>query len=46
MYHDGAGCKVSSCDCKKKGKEFRGEGNAPYDIIISPSSSLASCTSM
>jgi hypothetical protein len=26
MYHDGADCKVSSCDCRKKGKEFRGEG--------------------
>jgi hypothetical protein len=38
MYHDGAGCKVSSCDCKKKGKEFRGEGNAPWDTLYSPPS--------
>jgi hypothetical protein len=33
IYHDGAGCKISSCDCRKKGKDFRGEGNAPWDII-------------
>lgn len=38
MYHDGAGCKVSSCDCKKKGKDFRGEGNAPWDALYSPHS--------
>lgn len=38
MYHDGAGCKVSSCECKKKGKEFRGEGNAPWDSLYSPPS--------
>ena len=38
MYHDGVGCKVSSCDCKKKGKEFRGEGNAPWDALYSPPS--------
>lgn len=38
LYHDGVGCKISSCDCKKKGKEFRGEGDAPYDVILnSPS---------
>lgn len=37
MYHDGSGCKISSCDCKKKGKEFRGEGDAPWDTtIVSP----------
>jgi len=38
MYHDGAGCKVSSCDCTMKGKEFRGEGNAPWDTLYSPPS--------
>ena len=34
MYHDGAGCKISSCDCKKKGKEFRGAGDSPWDTIL------------
>lgn len=38
MYHDGAGCKISSCACKKKGKEFRGEGKAPWDDILTSSS--------
>lgn len=35
MYHDGVGCKISSCDCKKKGKEFKSEADAPYDVILS-----------
>jgi hypothetical protein len=38
MYHDEAGCKVSSCDCIKKGKEFRGEENASWDALYSPHS--------
>jgi Domain of unknown function (DUF4328) len=38
MYHDGAGCIVSSCGCKKKGKEFGGEGNAPWDALYRPHS--------
>ena len=38
IYHDGAGCKVSSCDCTKKGEEFRSEGNAPWDTLYSPPS--------
>lgn len=34
MYHDGAGCKISSCDCRKKGKEFRGEKDTFYDQVL------------
>ncbi|MDW0119902.1 MAG: DUF4328 domain-containing protein [Nitrososphaeraceae archaeon] len=34
MYHDGAGCKISSCDCRKKGKEFRGEKDTIYDRVL------------
>jgi len=42
MYHDGAGCKISECGCRKKGKEFRGEGKAPYDIPNSQPNSFGS----
>ena len=34
MYHDGAGCKISSCDCRKKGKEFRDEKDTFYDRVL------------
>lgn len=34
LYHDGAECKISSCDCRKKGKEFRGEIDTFYDRVL------------
>ena len=29
MYHDSAGCKVASCDCKITGRDLRGETRIP-----------------